>query len=150
MWCSTTTFAIWYDSVWIITRRYLLCFSCFHRLPCMHNSSASRYHYDPQASGTFRSPLYAWEHSQDWSPCTNPLGGFLLGQQSHQETPHCCKKHWCARASCRNSFVDRGEFCRASSSRRKNPHNFWLSYNTLFLIHFCANHIRGRVLLWWK
>lgn len=29
--------------------------------------------------------------TQDWSPCTNPLGDFLLGQQSHQETPTAVK-----------------------------------------------------------
>lgn len=73
-----------------------------------------------------------------------------IGAAVPSRDPHCCKKHWCARASCRNSFVYRGEFCRASSSRRKNPHHFRLSYNTPFLIHFCANYIRGRVLLWWK
>lgn len=42
-----------------------------------------------------------------------------IGAAVPSRDPRCCKMQWCARASCRNSSVYRGEFCRASSRRRK-------------------------------
>lgn len=61
-----------------------------------------------------------------------------IGAAVPSRDPHCCKRHWCARVSCRHSSMYREEFCRASSSRRKNLHHVWVSYNTSFLFHFCA------------
>lgn len=126
------------------------CFSCSYWLPCVHNSSSSRYRCDPGAPGTFRSTLYAWEHRREWTSCTNPLGGFLLGQQSHQETPTAVKCNDVQELAVEIPLCTEGNFAEPHPEGEKKPHHEWVSYNASFLIHFCANCIRGYSLPWWK